>query len=55
MKHDALSQQYKNIIPAVAEVLAWSQKYMREREVRCLLVCLLVISNVAVYRMNAVL
>ena len=38
MKHTALSVQHKDIIPAVARVLAWSHKYMREREVPCVVV-----------------
>ena len=32
-KHTVLSQDIAAIIPAIARVLAWSQKYMREREV----------------------
>ena len=32
-KHPKLSQLHKGVIPAVARVLAWSQKYMRERKV----------------------
>ena len=32
-KHPLLSQQHAAVIPAVAQVLAWSQKYMRERKV----------------------
>ena len=32
-KHGELSQQHPAVIPAVARVLAWSQKYMRDRKV----------------------
>ena len=32
-KHAILSQQHKEVIPAVAQVLAWSQRYMRDRKV----------------------
>ena len=33
IKHAQLSNQDTGIIPAIARVLAWSQKYMRERKV----------------------
>ena len=55
MKHTLLSVQHKDIIPAVTRVLAWSQKYMRERQVQCIVVVEVVTYCMVINRMSAVL